>query len=483
LLASTVGRYVQLAITLAGDGRSSPKIRAMRVYYPRFSYLERYLPAVYREDRAAADFLDRWLANPEGLFTAIEGRIAAAEVALDPATAPPEYLDWLGGWTDTLLDPSWDDARRRLFLKFAWLLYKWRGSSVGLHCFLRLATEDCPEESIFEPLLDTWRACTTCGRESRRGFGLRIVEGFERRRVAAPLLGDPTGAPGPSLLSDARAWRPADGGSRLHVLFRQWLLCKHGPLPRDGGLPDWPALVDRVAGAWNVSLPSRDPAQIEFSPVPPSNPRERADWEAFAAATFEFAYPNVAAEDVDGWREFLARRYPTIEALNRAYGRTGSAQWTYFAAIPLPAEHELPADGTPFDDWRDFVSLALPIRRNAHRFTVLVPAFRGEDPAARAQRLQRVAAIVELEKPAHTSFDVRPFWALFQAGSARVGIDTVLGESSRFLPIVLDAGYLREGYLAEQHPWTATDRQVVGRDRLQRNDTWTSTTAAPFPTH
>jgi hypothetical protein len=113
---------------------------------------------------------------------------------------------------------------------------------------------------------------------------------------------------------------------------------------------------------------------------------------------------------------------------------------------------------------------------------VLVPARVGEDPAARAARLRRVEGIVEAEKPAHTRFEVRPFWALFQVGSARVGLDTVLGESSRFLPLVLDAGYLREGYLAPEHPWTATDRQVIGRDRLMRTEPWTSTTAAHSPT-
>lgn len=478
LIMSAEGRYLQLEIKLVSDGRASPKIRALRIYYPRFSYLHCYLPAIYREDRAAADFLDRWLANPEGILTAIEGRIASAETVLDPATAPLGYLDWLGSWFDAMLDPGWDDGRRRLFLKFAWLLYRWRGSALGLHGFLRLAIDECPDESIFQPLREgTPRELGALG-----GFGLRIVEDFERRQFPPVLLGDPTSA-APGLAAEAGKWRPGDGGSRLHALFGEWLLRQYELARRDNQDLDWATLLARVSAAWQLKPPLTSASELRFSAVPPSNPKERADWEAFAAVTFDFGYPSVRAADLGRWQELLARRYGTIEALNQAHGRTGAARWASFGSVTFPPEHQLPPDGTPLDDWRDFVSLALPIRRNAHRFTVLVPARVGEDPGARATRLRRIEAIVEAEKPAHTSFEVRPFWALFQVGSARVGLDTVPGESSRFLPMVLDAGHLREGYLTEDHPWTATDRQVVGRDRLQRNDTWTSTTAAHSRTH
>jgi phage tail-like protein len=473
LLFAAEGRYLQLEVTLVSDGRSSPRIRALRIYYPRFSYLQRYLPAIYREDREAADFLDRWLANPEGLLTAIEGRIANAQIVLDPVTAPAEYLAWLAGWVDAMLDPIWDDARRRLFLKFAWLLYRWRGSEIGLLAFLRLATDACPDESIFAPLAnESASSLATFG-----GFSLRIVEDFARRQTSAVLLGDPTTA-APAIASASDTWQAADGGVRLHMLFKNWLLRRYGPVPQGSEEPDWATFLDRLNAAWAPAVSLTDADAIRFSAVPPSNAAERTDWEQFAASIFH-GYSAVGAGDVGNWREFLARRYGTVEAFNQAYGFTGSTRAASFASLSLPAEHTFPADGPALDDWLQFALLALPIRRNAHRFTVLVPARVGEDPAVRAARLERIKVLVESEKPAHTSFDAKLFWALFQVGSARLGIDSVVGDGSRFLPIVLDAGYLREGYLAAGHPWSETDRRVIGRDRLERNVSCNSATSAP----
>jgi phage tail-like protein len=458
LLAANNGQYLQLEVTLLSDGRASPKVRALRAYYPRFSYLHKYLPAVYREDRTAADFLDRWLANPEGLLTAIEDRIAHAEVVLDAATAPPEFLEWLGGWFDALLDPNWEESRRRLFLKYAWLLYRWRSSALGLMTFLRLATDQCPDDSIFQPLRDgVHPEVATFG-----GFGLRLVENFELTRVPALLLGDPTQA-APAVVAAGDAWQPSAGGAQLHELFRRFLLARYAPATAPASA-DWSTLLARVSAAWSLDTPLTQLSALTFPPVPPANAAEQADWRDFARTLFVSGYPSVNASDVVAWREFLARRYGTVEQLNRAYALAESAAYSSFTGIGLPAGNAWPADGTPLDDWLQFALRALPTRRNAHRFMVLVPARPGEDPAARAARLGRVATIVEAEKPAHTSFEAKLFWALFQVGIARVGMDTVLGESSRFLPLVLDAGYLTEGYLPAAHPWTQTDRRVVGRD-------------------
>jgi hypothetical protein len=108
----------------------------------------------------------------------------------------------------------------------------------------------------------------------------------------------------------------------------------------------------------------------------------------------------------------------------------------------------------------------VPIARHAHRFTVLIPASPRESRAERDARLARAAALVERERPAHTSYQVKLYWALFRVGTARVGLDTVLGEGSRYTAMVLSASHLGEGYLAESHPWNVRNRRVVGRDPI-----------------
>ena len=86
-------------------------------------------------------------------------------------------------------------------------------------------------------------------------------------------------------------------------------------------------------------------------------------------------------------------------------------------------------------------------------------AVRELDPAdAVADRQQKLALaerIVNLEKPAHTTFDVRFYWDAFRVGEARLGIDTLVDLGSRS-PLVLSS--------------TVLDRAVLGTTLLARSD-------------
>lgn len=165
------GRFLQLRLTLRGDGTASPTLRALRVWYPRFSYLERYLPAVYREDPTSASFVERFLANAEATFTALEDRIAAAQVLFDPRTTPEDYLPWLLGWLGASDEVLPDAARRKLFLAHASRLYRARGTVPGLIMALRLALVPGLTEAAL--LADPLRG------------GIRIREHFTSRPRAA----------------------------------------------------------------------------------------------------------------------------------------------------------------------------------------------------------------------------------------------------------------------------------------------------------
>jgi phage tail-like protein len=145
------GRYLQLEITLEGTGRASPRLYALRAWYPRFSYLENYLPAVYREEPISASFLDRWLAIFEGLFTEIEDKIVLWRSLIDPRIAPADALDWLAGWLGLTMDPMWKEHQRRFFIRHAVEFYRLRGTPHGLAVALRLYLDDRISETMFAP--------------------------------------------------------------------------------------------------------------------------------------------------------------------------------------------------------------------------------------------------------------------------------------------------------------------------------------------
>ncbi len=438
LLQRAKGRYLQLRLTLRGTGQNTPRIRALRVYYPRFSYLNEYLPALYREDETSASFLDRFLANAEGVYTALEDRIAQAQFFFDVRTIPEEDLEWLAGWFGVILDGTWSERRRRLFIKYAPQLFNERGTVSGLIRSVRLATDPCPDESIFEE-------------EIGDKGPVRIVENYLTRRAPGVVFGNPTDVEGPGITTELLKWTPEQGAERLHQDYREYLEARYGN-------------ISGLNQAWGTEYANFD--EISMSPVQPSNIAEADDWERFLRVSLGFTYAPVTAADEQAYRDFLARRYRRIDSLKDAYQLPDDAPPTAFQEINLPAEDDMPSGGIRLFDWIQFVSLALPIRRNAHRFTVLVPIDPRRDSIAQQDQLEQVRRIVELEKPAHTTFELRGYWDFFRVGEARLGIDTAVGFGSRFTSVVVGRSFLADGYLYPSHPMNVQERLISDRDRL-----------------
>ncbi len=418
------GRHAQVRLGLRGDGRRTPRLWCLRLHYPRYSYVDAYLPDVYREDADSASFLIRYLANVEGILTEVEGRIAAAQVLFDPGAAPADGLGWLGEWLGAVLDPDWDEDRRRLFLRHAAELFSRRGTPRGLQEAVRLAIDPCPDASIFG------------GDDDGHPFGVRLVERYRTRRAPGVVFGDPSELVGPRIVIRGPRWRLEEGGAGLNERWRDHLESED------------------VTTATTSAFP----------PLLPADGQERRIWRRFVRGHLDVPYAEVVEGDVDAYRGFLRERYRRTRDLADAWELPGSEVPGSFDEVVLP--DALPTDGTPLRDWIQFVSIVLPVRRRAHRFSVLVPVRPHETDAERRQRLGRVERVVAMERPGHTSVEVRPYLAAFRVGEARLGHDTVVGESSRYVAVVLDRVRLATGFLTGRQPWDVADRTVVGRDRI-----------------
>lgn len=438
LLQRARGRYLQLRLRLeSADELATPRLFALRAWNPRFSYARRYLPAVYREDEASADFLERFLANFEGVFTALEDRIAAAPALFDVRSAPPEVLDWLASWLGLVLDDAVSAERKRLLIRFAVPLFQYRGTTQGLRLATELVLSPCirPEDFALPQ------------RSQLQPYGIRIVERFLTRRLPRVLLGE-TVLDAPRLVAEGVRWTPAEGADGLHRRWRAALAAagvagaegaQYAPVPPAEGAETWtrfsaetlgvvPQLAAALSARWTAHLATLTTAQRHgLGPGLPRNWPDDADAQALWR---DFLRPQRLGPDLrrwlTRWQLFLARRYRRMDAYLQAWG----AVWPDFALVPPP--DVLPSAQDALADWTLFETRLEAMAQAAHRFSVLVPS---SGPLAEAGALERqmewARKVVLLQKPAHTTFDVRPYWALFRTGQARLGLDTLLGEGSR----------------------------------------------------
>ena len=145
------GRYLHVRIELYGNGQVTPELAAIRFYAPRFSYLDKYLPDLYRETRfgddadaksaaSPQDFLQRFLCLFEGILTPLEDKIAKSYLITSPDTAPADALDWLSQWIGLTLEAGISEQQRRKLIANAMPLYRQRGTYAGLALALDMAT-------------------------------------------------------------------------------------------------------------------------------------------------------------------------------------------------------------------------------------------------------------------------------------------------------------------------------------------------------
>jgi hypothetical protein len=276
-------------------------------------------------------------------------------------------------------------------------------------------------------------------------FTVRVVERFLTRNAPGVVYGDVTDVLGPGSTTSSSDWTPQSGAGPLHERYREYLSAFYDSI---GDLNE----------AWGTQYSGFDDSSLLLPAVQPSGKTRSADWQRFLRSALGFTYSFVTAADTEAYGQFLARQYRTIADLNAAYDLTGTDAKTSFSLMALPGS--LPA-GRQLQDWIQFVSMYMPTHRNAHRFTVLVPVTERDSPDMQTAKLGVAKRVVELEKPAHTAFDVRLYWGMFRAGEARVGLDTILGRGSRSVALVLGRDYLAGGHLAYIEPWNTPDRMTI----------------------
>jgi phage tail-like protein len=434
LLQAATGRYLQLRIEAHGDGQQSPGLESLRAWYPRFSYLHHYLPAVYRADAASAAFTERFLALFEGELTRWEDRIAAAQLLLDARTAPRETLDWLAHWLAVTFDGSDGPARRRTLLRHAAQVHARRGTVPGMLLAATLAWE--PDEVDVEPWLSAPE--TLPGRL----HGVRLQELFG---LAPPL--------------SLSAWRPAQGRAALLARLdgAESLLDEPGRLQQALGFLPRAALEEAalMQARRRTDLPEDEP-----------RPHDEA-FDDYLLAT------RPCAPLRQRWQDYLARRWRRISLLNAAWG-TG---WRGFERIPSPLQ--LPAGSVALTDWWRFEVQIVRALGPAHRFRVVLPLpaeATQVDFNELARRRAAVERAVARDKPAHAVAEIRFGFELFRVGEARLGHDTrlehgllrrpelaALAAESIWPPLVLGERDLGGGQLTHPRPLPPPDR--VGLDR------------------
>ncbi|HTB15623.1 MAG TPA: phage tail protein [Bryobacteraceae bacterium] len=131
LVQSPPGRYLQLQFTLTSNGTATPQIHALKVYFPRQSYLQ-YLPAVFQDDNQSRLFLDRFLSVFQTTFDNFDTFLDDLWQLFDPYLTPDNVFPWLAAWLALPLDPSLTDAKKRQLLKTAFQYYQIRGTPAGL---------------------------------------------------------------------------------------------------------------------------------------------------------------------------------------------------------------------------------------------------------------------------------------------------------------------------------------------------------------
>lgn len=143
LLFGAKGRYLWISVELIGSEANTPVVRGMQVHFPRQTYVND-LPALFQQDQASKDFLDRYLSLFQTMMEETDERIAQVPRSFDPEASSGKSLRWLLGWLGLNADDHWTDDQLRLLLRHAPTIYKLRGTRYAIETLVAIYTGEKP---------------------------------------------------------------------------------------------------------------------------------------------------------------------------------------------------------------------------------------------------------------------------------------------------------------------------------------------------
>jgi phage tail-like protein len=149
LLSGDKASFLFVGAVFSGDRSSTPLLIQMRADFDDPGYLP-YLPVIYRQPPADADFVRRYLALLQGIFDDIEGEMDTLARYFNPASAPEGSIPWLASWLAVDTDQGEPLPRIRAAIARAFNRYRWRGTAEGLK--LALLEDAGVHANIVQPI-------------------------------------------------------------------------------------------------------------------------------------------------------------------------------------------------------------------------------------------------------------------------------------------------------------------------------------------
>ena len=169
---------------------------------------------MFAENPVSADFTDRMLGVFDKIFRSVETTLDHFARYLDPMSTPAErdprtltdFLAWLASWMGVILDRSWDERRRRLFLRDAHIFHQLRGTLEGLRRQLLLYLGWTDTEQAGRARAGPSRRCSSSSTSSCAGGYSSARRGSASNRCS----GESASSTAPSSVRRAQA-----GGTQL----------------------------------------------------------------------------------------------------------------------------------------------------------------------------------------------------------------------------------------------------------------------------